>query len=408
MPGRFVRTVSVLLAVSLATLACGDDDLPLPQDPLGHALWQDLSDGRLDRHDLLQAALLAGGVTEPGRLQRCTARFQKLVQRCDVQLQDEANRELAPAVVLFHTLHTTALSGPFREDAWQVEQALRGGPFNCVTSAVLYLCLCDHYDIKATAIAQRHHVYCRLKDDTGMDVQTTCKDWFDSRGIPQQAALRNAGRPAGQPREIDNAQLLGKIYFNRATALNAAQRYRASIDHLRRAVYLDDQDEAARENLLAAMNNGALQLSDAGRYRLATRLICQGLNMSPRHDELLANDLHIHQQWALHLCRTGRFADALQLLEDCHVRRRDVELFDSGRWCVYRSWGESLLERERVSEARDLFASAHARYGDHPELRISETAVWSSYRNSLANTGRKAARPFEEPGNDLTAREILT
>jgi tetratricopeptide (TPR) repeat protein len=211
-----------------------------------------------------------------------------------------------------------------------------------------------------------------------VDVQTTCPDWFDAGGVPRTNALR--GVPVGQPRQIDVVQLLGKIYYNRAVSLSVAKQCQPAMEHLRRAVHLDRQDAAARQNLLAAMNNRALQLSDVGRYRQAAQLVCEGLSLAPDHDELLANDMHVHQQWAIELCNAGRFAEAVEMLEKCHQRRGDVELFKLGRWCVYQSWAESLIARDQMAEVHDLFASAHDRYGDHPELRACETAVWSQYR----------------------------
>jgi tetratricopeptide (TPR) repeat protein len=270
-------------------------------------------------------------------------------------------------------MHQEALTGSFHDSAWRLERSMRGGPFNCVTSTVLYLSLCQRFDIEATAVAQKHHVYCRLTDGATVDVQTTCAEWFAADGKPRGGEFHDM--PAGQPRLISETQLLGKIYYNRAVSLSIAKHCRPAIDYFRRAVHLDPQDLAAEQNLLAAMNNWALQLSDAGRYAPAARFIVEGLELSPAHRELLANDLHVHQQWALELCQAGSFAEAVRILESCHRRRADVELFDQGRWSVYHRWAESLLERQQVDEMHAVFAQAQARYGDVPELQACFQAV---------------------------------
>jgi hypothetical protein len=83
------------------------------------------------------------------------------------------------------------------------------------------------------------------------------------------------------------------------------------------------------------------------------------------------------------LCQTGRFAEAVRVLEDSRRRRDDVELFDAGRWSVYQWWAESLLEQGEVERARDVFAEAQQRYGDHVELQACEHAVWSQYRDEI-------------------------
>ncbi len=227
----FTQFVSLLLATSIAATVQGNDAL-WPKDSLGRGLWQDLSDNQLDQHDLLSAALIAGGVTDADRLNSAKEDFLQLACQCQQRLATKASQDLPPGIVVFHSLHEQALTGSFCDSAWQIDRTMCGGPFNCVTSSVLYLCLCSHFDINATAIARQNHVYCRLTGETTVDVQTTCPDWFDAGGVPRTNALR--GVPVGQPRQIDVVQLLGKIYYNRAVSLSVAKQCQPAMEHLRR------------------------------------------------------------------------------------------------------------------------------------------------------------------------------
>ena len=84
-----------------------------------------------------------------------------------------------------------------------------------------------------------------------------------------------------------------------------------------------------------------------GVYELthAAQLISQGLRSHPDYQPFLANDLHVHQRWARHLCREQQFAEALDVLDQAHRRRPNVDLFDRGRFAVRQQWDAALAEK---------------------------------------------------------------
>src|SRR5690606_27981556 len=106
----------------------------------------------------------------------------------------------------------------------------------------------------------------------------------------------------GQAREIGELELLAKIDYNRGVAHLAAARFPEAEQEFRLSLQLDPLDQAAQENLLAALNNWALALSDQAEFEQAARLLERGRAVNPDYGPLRANDLHIHQRWAQALC----------------------------------------------------------------------------------------------------------
>jgi tetratricopeptide (TPR) repeat protein len=401
---RAICTGLLCLWVAVAASAREAAEVPaVARDPLEHALWTDLADGQIDEHSLLEAALIAGGLVDPMKLGRCRERFSELCRACVKPVQ-AASGSRARAIAAFHFMHKHALTGSYQANCWQLTQALCQGHYNCVTSSILYVCLCDYLGLDVVAMAGSSHVCCLLRSDPPLEVQTTCCTWFDQLNTPRIL-------PSRQMRQIDNIQLIGKVYFNRGTALLGEQKYRSAVECLEAACLLDADDQPGRQNLLAALNNWALSLCDAGHHHRSSQLLLRGLDLAADHEELLANDVHIHQQWAIQLCQSGCFLEAAELLDRCHSRRGDVELFDVGRWSVYQTWAQSLLERGQVSEALAVFSQARRRHPECGELAACEASVWRCHMEQLTTQRRCAEaqrlrRQLHAAGRHLTCGEL--
>jgi len=184
-------------------------------------------------------------------------------------------------------------------------------------------------------------------------------------------------------------QLLGKIYYNDGVALLEAGQFAEAVRALRISHQFDAGDRAARDNLLAGLNNWSLAEEDAGRLPLAAELVERGLRLEPTYAPLLANDLHIHQKWALELCDAGRYEEALELLERRHARRPDVRLFDLGRFAVIALWSESLFRGGQFEEAFRVLDGARTMWSDNGELRGYEENLVSRSVATLLRSGRR-------------------
>jgi tetratricopeptide (TPR) repeat protein len=353
-------------------------------------LLADAADGRLDEIGLLDAAAIAGGIASEAELTAARRRLDALWLEVGEPLVDKLPAGDRPRAIL-SALHRLVLTGKYKAECTEVQRTLDSGDYNCVTATVLYLELCRRHGLTGAAVAIPAHVYCRLQGQREQDIQTTCQDWFEvaeqNRNPADNVLAKQIAAQATPPRALSDVELLGKVYYNRGVSQLEAQQYGAAIALLKISLALDPKDEPARNNLLAAHNNWALALCDAGDFAAAADKLAAGRAVDAQYGPLQTNDLYVHQKWVLDLCERGRYSTAVEVLEEGFQRRPDAALFDGGRYAVYGMWSRTLLEDNRIDEAVAVLDSARRRYGDHPELIDQELHAFEAGIAQLLQRG---------------------
>ena len=111
-------------------------------------------------------------------------------------------------------------------------------------------------------------------------------------------------------------QLVATIYYNRGVDLLAEKRFADAAAANLKAVRLDPQNATARGNLLATINNWAIDLGTSGDFEKAAELLRLGLATEPSYEPFRTNYAQLFRQWCEHLCRCGRYADAARVLAE--------------------------------------------------------------------------------------------
>lgn len=291
---------------------------------LENQLLCDVADGQLDAHPLLEAALIAGGMEDSAALRRYRQQFE---QHCR-SMSDLLSENLPPsqrAQRLHFAMHDQILTGNYQAGSTDVAACFDRGDFNCVSATIVFQSLAARFNVPVTASAARGHVWIRLLGPSPLEIETTCPTWFSSLESNDSAAASD--RRGAVPRTIGEVALVGKIYYNRGVQGLEQDHCEAAIAFFEIAKRLDPTDRQAHENLLAALNNGALSLADQGRYAESIAWILKGLAVDDQYSPLLANDLHIHQLWVRALRNSGRWTEAHTIAATALARRPDVPLF---------------------------------------------------------------------------------
>ena len=84
-------------------------------------------------------------------------------------------------------------------------------------------------------------------------------------------------------------ELVATIYYNRGVDLLAEERFADAAAANLKAVRLDPQNATAKGNLLATINNWAIDLATSGNYEKAAALWQLGLATDPRYDAFRTN-----------------------------------------------------------------------------------------------------------------------
>jgi tetratricopeptide (TPR) repeat protein len=276
--------VVLLLLLGLPTVVAG-------QDVAERDLLTDAADGRLDRYDLLDAALVAGGVGEPERRAAYRGQFDRWVAELTVSGR-VVGTTFDRARAIHEFLHARGLGGGFCETCTTLDVAFDHGRFNCISSVILYRCLAARFGLRVRGVEVPGHAYAVVESNEGsIVVQTTCPGWFTVIGderLRRETLRRTLGEAAvgadrgpSEGRSLDDVALVAIVYYNRGLDHLEAGRFAESLAANRTAMRLDPRNGAARANLLATLNNWSLARYEQGDVAEAVRMLEHGLSIAP-------------------------------------------------------------------------------------------------------------------------------
>lgn len=279
----FVMTLSLVGATHENQRAVGDALTAEPASKLEAALLNDAADQRFDNFSLLEASLVASGIESTDEMSRYTrlfdSRYATLVRTLPSGTRPMELR--AQSYQVFRTLFTT---GRYDLQCSSPARTLRTGDYNCVSATVLYLELVRRLGEPAVASALPSHVRVQLLSEPILPVETTAARWL---GDAVNAKSEQKCRP------LSDAALIGKIYYNRASAEIEAHQFASAVNLLSIACSLDADDTAAHDNRSAAMNNWAIQLSRQGELDRAEALLLHGVKIDPSYRLFEVNLRHV-------------------------------------------------------------------------------------------------------------------
>ncbi len=137
------------------------------------------------------------------------------------------------------------------------------------------------------------------------------------------------------------------IYYNRGVDLLTEKRFAEAAAANAKSLRLDPNNLTARGNLLATINNWSIQLGDTGHFAEAVDLLRQGLAIDRKFDAFAQNYVHVHHQWVEHLCREGRFEEALTILSRAVAEMPDHNYLRRAEGDVQRRWTSAIASTQQ-------------------------------------------------------------
>jgi tetratricopeptide (TPR) repeat protein len=280
---RLLRTVclaALLVAAQCWRIWAADD----ASRSLDDRLLADTRDGMLQDFDLLSACLIAGGVTGERELMTDRSLLAAALERAQhIPQQDTAQQR---AAAIHEQLHRLVLTGRYDKHATDLRRTLSAGHYNCLSATELFVERCRRAGVPVEIWSQPGHVYCVL-GERAVRIEPASRPWRSAPlGVTTSAPARR----------ITPVQLVGKFYYNRGIELLERHEFAAGIDALRLACRLDPLDADARTNLLAGLNNWALELAERDQPAAAAALIARGLAIDPDFAPLVANERYVAER----------------------------------------------------------------------------------------------------------------
>ena len=343
---------------------CSPWNWPIDQPPLSdleQPLFADAADGQLHEFSLLDAALIASGVKDASELQR----YRELVAAWAAEIKRGGGSSGSPrrrVEAMFAFIHRKILVGHYDINCTDLRTALEQGNFNCVSATTLFNCLGNALGLPCCALETPGHALSRVAlPDGPLNIETTCPEWFHLKHdqlkqsqSPDKRIGRESADDEAALHEISQVQLTAMIYYNRGIDYLGEKRFAEAAAANAKALRLDPLNDSARGNLLATINNWALDLVKAGNFDDAVALLRQGLAIDPHYEAFTANFVHAHHQWSQALCQAGRYKEAVEILDRGASELPENPYFRGALWHVYGSWAVTLLKIDKMDEAFDI------------------------------------------------------
>jgi len=323
-------------------------------DPVERALFQDALSGKWEqweRFDLFRAAMIAEGVRDPELIRTYEGRLNTLVAKVLSAAQaEEKNSPQELTRSLFEAMHREILTKPYNIDCTELSKVMTTGHFNCVSATILFNCLAEKAGLDVCALEMPGHALSRVRFTEGvaMNLETTCPTWFDLQSDqeramatqrvsaapvvaqPEPVKAQNAAAPpeamtelSSHLREITPVQLVATIYYNIGVDLITKKRYPEAAAANIKALYLDKRNEQAWSNLLASLNNWALELTKeegGSQYHVATVILDQGVSLDPTYANFSSNQTYVFYNWIGGFAKLGQFDKARQVYAHANQR----------------------------------------------------------------------------------------
>ena len=338
-PGRYTKSRN-----SLAFLSVGGQALDMPSCRLEKRFFTDAADGRLDALTPLESALVASGVEDVedlDRYRRKAAALAEELRRSEI-LTDEPRQRVE---AIFEFMHARILRGGYDLAYTDLRRVLDGGRFNCVSATVLFNYLAGELGVDSRGLEMPGHAMSRISFPEGtVDVENTCPRWFHLDGDPERRTECVNHYDHSKAREVSPIQLAAMIYYNRGVDFLGEKQFAKAAGVNAKAMLLDPQNATARGNLLATLNNWAIELGNRRQFAEAIELLQQGLAMDATFSAFAQNYVHVHHQWIEHLCREGRFEEATEILSLAAAEMPDRDYLREAQSAIRRRWAKAIAD----------------------------------------------------------------
>jgi len=207
---------------------------------------------------------------------------------------------------LLARLHSQLFTGGYDQSATDVRWVVQSGRYNCVSASILFLDLCRALGWDCRAVEWPSHLACRVAGLGGeWEVELTIPPtlWQEHAPVRKIRDREAEFSPQShwQPRVLSDSQVVAVVYYNKALELLAEGQYRRALEAQLASVWWDPQNAFARANLVAIMNNWAVQKVREGRPQDAFVLLELAAQLAPGFHPVETNLRFLRQSSRLEL-----------------------------------------------------------------------------------------------------------
>ena len=254
------------------------------QNQLETSLINDIQDGLLDM-PFDRACLIASGVNADKKMQSYLTKIGTLISRINQETDVNNTTDLlTKAQLIFDWLQRNANEGTYN-DCYDIRDTLNLKVGNCLSYAIRFTIICNHFGIDIKNIFVPGHIYNMLIAGK----QTYYFEHSHSDGI-----VKNSDRDNPQKKIMNDLELIAEIFLYKARNANNDMKYEASIKYCQQTLLCNPHDN--RPVILLLDNYIAKK-----RYEEAFRYLNDYITHHPDNKNSFKNTYTLLQR----LCKKG-------------------------------------------------------------------------------------------------------
>jgi hypothetical protein len=353
--------------------------------PIPEAVELSSIDGPIGYERLAQAAVAFSGTAgDPAAAAQAILAHARSFKAQSAGLRDQ--RRLAEGALQY--LHERILAR-YSERATSVDEAVRTGQYNCVSSAVLYAILARAVGLEVAGVRTRDHAFVSVTaDGSPVDVETTNvygfepgrkKQFTDSFG----SVTGYSYVPPSNYRDraaISLKELLALVLYNRASEAGQDGKYREGVNPAVSSFVLAGTPDF-REAMRAAVSNYATSLAMRGDFETGLAFLAAVEEAWGAEPDVARLRMEITHNQAISLVERGLLdkADALLAGPDSRAALGDSDWMDLSIYVV-QARAQDVARRSGDAAASETVAAGLEVLGGAPELlRMYDAYVHNAF-----------------------------
>ncbi len=327
--------------------------------------FHELDDGVLRKYTPVDAYLIASGLTDETSEGLYRSKFDALRNRARAELAKDSSDPYVLAKALLFWLHDNVFKQYVLTSA-EADKLLDGGYYNCLSSSIAYMIFAQDLGLSVKGVIAKDHALCMLTDKRGdKDIETTIRYGFDPgvKEIEQFEKMTNFVYVQKlnylERRTVGIFPMIGAVYSNKAFLTDdAADEWKENMTRYKKGYYFDPDSFLFKTNIIAGLNNGAVDEMNRGSFEKAFDLIRQGKKFAPDALEFNTLEVQYYDTLAHKAFEGGDFAGAVKLVKQGIAARPDSAVLKNNLISYYTSWANLLADNKKYDEAVSVLQSA--------------------------------------------------
>ncbi|MGA2089914.1 MAG: hypothetical protein ABSH12_00440 [Endomicrobiales bacterium] len=377
------------------------------------SFFADLDDGLLEQYTLYDAYLIASGLTDQTGESVYRAKFDALRRRARIALSQVGTDPYIRAKALLFWLHENVFR-QYRSQAIEADGLLDNGSFNCLSSSIVYALFARELGLCVKGVLVKDHSFCMLEDPRGdKDIETTIRFGFDPgvKEIEQFETMTSyvyvAKKDYQQRRTVEILPLIGAIYSNKAGQNeSSASEWKANLTLYKKGYYFDPDSNLYSTNIIASLNNGAIDEMEHDSPEKALNLILQGRKFSPEDASFSQLEEQYYDKRAQKYGEEGDYETAVTWEKKGLNELLDSTLLRHNLLFFYTSWAAQNVKNKNFDKAIEILRTALTEAPQDKLIRNNLKTVMYNRAVNEYNTGNyQHASQLVEDGLELFPRD---